>query len=278
LENRPVQFADIAAAAGCAVSDTGTFEASMGIACADFDGDSWADLYLTHYYRQKNTLYHNLGNLTFTDDSRRTRVAATSFGNLGFGVIALDYDQDGAPDLFLANGHVLGPSQSPNEMRPQLLRNDGRGNFDDVSDWSGDYFQELLLGRGAAAADFDDDGDLDLAVTHLDAKVALLRNDTSTPNHFLGIELGPTARNGAVGGRVAVTAGGRTWTRPITSAGSYLSSSDTRLLFGLGDARGPATVEVHWPSGQVDRWEDVEVDRYWLAGEGKRLELRLGAQ
>ncbi len=185
------RFREAAAPAGCATSEVGQNEASMGVACADFDGDGAVDLFLTHFFSHKNTLYRNLGGLLFRDDSKRSRIAAASYQTLGFGTIALDYDRDGDNDLFIANGHVLGPNNDPNEMRPQLLVNDGRGRFDDASDYAGEYFQRKFLGRGAAGGDFDNDGDLDLAVSNVGQPLGLLRNETPNPSGatFLGFDL-----------------------------------------------------------------------------------------
>src|SRR5262249_28648338 len=156
--------------------------------CADFDGDGRPDLFMTHYYHKKNTLYRNRGDLLFDDDSYRTRIAATSFESLGFGTWPVDYDRDGDCGLIIANGHVLGPHIPPFAMRPQVLLN-SRGIFSDVSDEAGSYFREPCLGRGLAAADYDNDGDLDFAVTHLDRELALLRNDTQTNHRFVGLQL-----------------------------------------------------------------------------------------
>ena len=261
------RFANIATQAGCAVSFNGMHEASMGVACADFDGDQLPDIFVTHYYANKNTLYHNLGELMFHDDSHRTRVAATSFETLGFGTIPFDYDQDGATDLFITNGHVLGPRHRPNEMPPQLLHNDGRGSFADISQFAGPYFKELWLGRGAAGGDYDNDGDLDLVVTHIGQPIALLRNDTQTGHHWIGVDLRSTSRMAPVGGRVVVRAGARQITLPVVAGGSYLCSGDPRLRFGLGDHAGAVTVEVHWPSGQVDVHDEIAVDQYWRLSE-----------
>jgi hypothetical protein len=265
------KFRDVAPIAGCAVSDMGLNEASMGVACADFDGNGFCDIFLTHFYAQKNTLYRNLGGLQFEDDSRRARLVAISHDRLGFGTVPLDYDRDGATDLLIANGHVLGPEHTPFAMRPQLMRNDGQARFEDVGPQSGDYFQQLCVGRGAAGADFDHDGDLDLLVTHLDRPVALLRNDTATPHHYLGIELRRADRLPPQGTQVIVTAGDRRITSMSIGGGSYLCVSDPRLLIGLKDWSDPVTLEIRWQSGPVARYENVAVDRYWLVQEGREL-------
>src|SRR5262249_35201567 len=151
---RPL-YQNVAPIGGSAVSYSGGNQASMGIACADFDGDGRPDIFITQYFHMKNTLYQNPGQLIFDHDSRPTRRAAVSYESLGFGACTLDYDRDGDADLFVANGHVLGPENEPNVMHPQLLMNEG-GAFYDVSDQSGAYFQKLFLGRGVAAADYDD--------------------------------------------------------------------------------------------------------------------------
>lgn len=263
-------YRELAVDAGCAVSGSGQVEASMGIAAADYDSDQRVDLLLTHYFGQKNTLYRNLGSLQFHDDSYVARIAATSMMFVGFGAIALDYDRDMAPDLFIANGHVLGPNLEPNEMQPQLLHNDGRAHFEDVSSSAGSYFAQKCLGRGVASADFDNDGDLDLAVIPLHRSMALLRNDTLTNRHFLGLELRTRNRVAPVGGRVVVTNQGRQVMQPVVAGGSYLASSDSRLLFGLADSTVAEKVQVYWPSGRVDEFYDVAADRYWLIREGQQ--------
>lgn len=254
-------YIEIGYESGCAVSESGLHEASMGIACSDFDRDGLPDIYLTHFFAQKNTLYRNLGKLSFLDDSRRTRVAATSFHTNGFGTCAIDYDRDGASDLLVTNGHVLGKHHVPNEMESQLLRNDGRGRFDDISSLAGPYFEEKVLGRGLAAGDYDEDGDLDAVITHLDRPVAVLRNDTEAGKHFLGLALDTEWRVPPVGGRVIVRSGASVQVVPIISGGSYLSAPDPRLLLGV---EGPtADVEIHWSSGRVDHFSGMEVDKYW---------------
>ncbi len=261
-------YRNVAVEAGCAVSRDGKNEASMGVACQDFDGDGWIDLFLTHYFQAKNTFYRNRGQLLFEDESRRSRIAATSYEFLGFGTAAFDYDFDGASDLFVANGHVLGPRQEPFEMPAQLLRNDGAGHFDDISSLAGPYFQERCVGRGMAAADYDNDGDWDLAVTHIDRPLALLQNQTERRGrHFIGLQLVTATRTPPIGGRVIVREAGQERRFPITSGGSYLSASDSRLLAGVTDAGGPVDVRVEWPSGHSDIYTGLPSDCYWLIVE-----------
>jgi len=262
-------YRNVAEAAGCALSGDGRNEASMGIACADFDGDRLVDIFLTHYYQHKNTLYRNLGSLRFEDDSRRSRIAAASFQSLGFGTVAFDYDHDEDEDLFIANGHVLGPKHSPNEMNPQLLENDGKGIFNDVSKFTGGYFLQPVLGRGAAGGDYDNDGRVDLAVSHLDQPLSILHNETRSPHHFIGLELQSSDRIHPAGGRVHVIAGGRRRVIPIIGGGSYLSSGDARIVVGLGRHRGSLRVEVIWRPGRKDTFEKLTTGRYWLLREGK---------
>jgi enediyne biosynthesis protein E4 len=256
-------YREVAGLAGCAVSDIGLNEASMGIACGDFDRDGLTDIFLSHFYQQKNTLYRNLGKLLFKDDSRRSRIAATSFEFLGFGTVTSDFDRDGALDLFIANGHVLGPLVEPNVMRPQLLHNDGQGRFNDFSELAGPYFHDLWLGRGVSSSDYDNDGDLDLVVTHLHRPVALLRNDTPATGHFLGLDLRTAERVPPVGGHVVVKAGEQQWNVPIAAGGSYLATHDARLLFAVPGDVAHVDLEIHWPTGQVDLRPQIAVDRYW---------------
>lgn len=262
------RYEDVAASSGCAVGGSGASEASMGISLADFDGDGRTDIYLTHYFHMKNTLYRNLGGLIFDDISNRSRVAATSYESLGFGTAALDYDRDGDPDIFVANGHVLGPAQQPNEMRPQLLNND-KGVFRDVSSSAGTYFKELLLGRCVAACDFDNDGDLDLAVSHIGRPMVLLRNDTPVASQpFVGLTFRTTDRTLPVGGRVVLRTSRRGITYPIVAGGSYMAAQDSRLLLSWPETEELEQIEIHWPSGHIDHLKDVELRRYCEVSEG----------
>ena len=267
--SEPRRYKEVAADSGCAVGGDGMNEASMGLACGDLDGDGRPDLYLTHYYHTKNTLYRNLGGLLFDDQSRRSGIAAATHERTGFGTIAADFDRDGDLDLFAANGHVLGPENPPFEMKPGLLQNND-GRYFDRSSLAGSYFETTMLGRGAASADFDNDGDIDLAVSHIDQPLALLANVSKPGGSFIGFDLRSTDRLPPVGGRVRVEAGGRTWVVPVTAGGSYLSSNDRRLFVGLGSADDPVRVEVFWPSGNVSRYDGLDANGYWRIYESGR--------
>ena len=262
-------YREIAVTAGCALSDQGENEATMGIVCDDLDDDGLPDLFLAHFHKAKNTLYRNLGGLLFADESRRTKIAATSFDNLGFGSVALDWDRNGLLDLFVTTGHVLGPNAPPEHMTPQLLRRIDRTRFEDVSsEVAGPYFAGLWLGRGVAGGDYDNDGDLDIAVAHNDSPSALLANRTEAGGGFLGLELTTPSRIPPVGGRVEVVSGEIRMTRPIVAGGSYQASHDPRMLFTLEADEDAAEVTIHWPSGRVDELT-LAGDRYWRVMEGQ---------
>lgn len=254
------KWKEIATTAGAAVGGDGLNEASMGIAAADYDNDGLPDLYLTHYYQMKNTLYHNLGGLLFEDDSYRTNVAATSYAYLGFGTIPLDANSDGRMDVFIANGHVLGPAIEPNAMTPQLLLNLPSG-FEDVSASAGSYFRDVWIGRGVAGADFDNDGDLDIAVSHIDRPVSLLRNDCVNGGSFLGVELVDSSRTLPLGARIRVIQDEKVQEQTQSAGGSYLSTGDSRLLFFIADAE--CEVEVTWPDNSVSRHSGLRPGRYY---------------
>jgi hypothetical protein len=168
----------------------------------------------------------------------------------------------------VANGHVLGPNHDPNEMRPQLIRNDGRGFFDDISPAAGPYFQDLWLGRGAAGGDYDNDGDVDIVVTHLFRPMALLRNDTETQRGFIGLDLHTASRIPAIGARVKITSGDRAQILSVTAGGSYLCNPDPRLLASVDASISTASVVVEWPSGKRDQFDNLAINRYWQIHEG----------
>jgi tetratricopeptide (TPR) repeat protein len=262
------RFSEQATEAGLAASAEGGSLAGMGVACGDVDGDGRLDLAVTNFLNQATTLYHNHGGGLFSDRSAATGLAAATRPFLGFGLAALDANNDGRLDLVQANGHIsdFGPS-FPYAMRAQLLLSDASGHFRDVSEQAGPPWQVLRLGRGLAVGDIDNDGRTDVLIAGQGAPLALFHNQPApAAGHFLTLALEGVASNrDGVGATVTVTAGGRSQVAARFGGGSYLSASDPRLHFGLGVARQADRVEVRWPSGRRDTYEGL------AAGAGYRL-------
>jgi tetratricopeptide (TPR) repeat protein len=269
-------FSEQGQAAGLAASASGGFLAGMGIACGDFDGDGLLDLAVTNFYGESTTLYHNHGGGYFSDRAPAAGLATATRCVLGFGLAALDANNDGRLDLAQSNGHVDDYRPTiPYPMRPQLFLGDGAGKLVDVSDRAGAPWQSLRLGRGLAAGDIDNDGRIDLLFVAQNAGLALFRNQPGSPearsttDHFLTLMLEGTESNrDAIGARVTVTASGKTQMGVRFGGGSYLSSSDPRLHFGLGPACVAERVEVSWPSGRRDCYRGLAADSGYRLIEG----------
>jgi tetratricopeptide (TPR) repeat protein len=263
-----LRFEEVAPTSGVASSGDGVYQASMGIALADADGDGLPDLAKTNFYNESTTLYRNLGGGIFRDATAEAGLAASTRYLLGFGAAFLDADNDGEPDLATANGHVDdGGPGVPKEMPAQLLVNVG-GKFLDASATAGAPWQAKRIARGLAVGDLDNDGRTDLLIVSQDAPLAYHHN-RSDAGHWLTLRLEGTASGrDAVGARVAVTADGRRLTGWRIGGGSYQSASDPRLHFGLGKTDHVEEVEVAWPSGHVDRLGPLEADAGYLVREG----------
>ena len=260
-------FEEVGLPWGLAYNESGEAMAGMGVAVGDHDADGRPDLLVTNFYEEGVTLYRNAAPGRFEVVTARAGLRLPTRSKLGFGTCFADFDNDGALDLFIANGHVndVRPLRMPYKMRPQLFRNDGQGRFSDASAQAGPYFRSEWLGRGAAQGDFDNDGDLDLVVTHNDAPPALLRNDTPGRGHALRLTLAAKTERGRpdrnpINARVAVSARGLLTHHQVVAGTSYLSRVDPRLLLGLGKAVRADSVEVRWPSGRVETWRDVPAD------------------
>jgi tetratricopeptide (TPR) repeat protein len=265
-----LRFAEEGLESGLATSAGGGFLAGMGVACGDFDGDGRIDLAVTNFINQSTTLYHNHGGGVFSDRSAEAGLAASTRMVLGFGLAALDANNDGWLDLVQANGHVGDYRPAiPYAMRAQLFLGDGRARLIDVSDRAGPAWQPLRLGRGLAIGDFDNDGQTDVLIVGENSSLAFLHNQSAASNHWLILALEGTASNrDAVGARVAVTTAGRTLVAARFGGGSYLSASDRRLHFGLGSVRSVDRVEVAWPSGRRDTYQTLAADGGYSLREG----------
>jgi hypothetical protein len=259
------RFTEIAVRAGVAFNDDGRAVSSMGVDFRDVDNDGRPDLFITALINETFPLYRNLGKGLFGDFTYRSRVGAATIKFTGWGAGIYDFNNDGRKDLFAANGDLndnaealsATASRQPNMVLTQLA--DGT-------------FHAAPIGpaaryRGAAFADFDNDGRVDVAVSRLGEKPLLLRNTSSRENHWLGLKLtGKRSNRDGIGAIVHVTtAAGEQWNHATTAVG-YASSSDVRVHFGLGAATR-ATVEIRWPGGAVQRLGEIEVDRYLAVRE-----------
>jgi hypothetical protein len=273
------RFEDTAEAAGAAASADGIYKSGMGIACGDLDGDGLLDLAVTNYFGESTTFYRNLGRGLFADETAAVGLLAPSRPLLGFGIAFPDVNNDGWLDLISTNGHVLDSRPRIPWMMPlELLVGGPDGRLADVSDRSGEPFRPLHLGRGLAVGDLDNDGRLDAVVVNQNEPLVYLHNRTERPGHFIRFSLEGTRSNrDAVGARVIIRCGGRRRMAERLGGGSYQSTSDPRLHFGLGAIELVESVDVRWPSGQVDHHGGLTADREYRLREGtKPLEATHG--
>lgn len=281
MSNRggPPLFREEGMLRGVALNEAGVAQASMGIGCDDADGDGQLDLYVTTFYADYNTLFIQQSDQTFADSTRRAALHVPTFNMLGFGTQFIDADLDGWPDLVVANGHVDRTFSTgvPDAMPPQMFRNLGGARYIEMpaSDL-GPYFQRLLLGRSMSRLDWNADGREDLCVVHLDAPAVLLTNQSPEAGHWAALQLrGTKSDRDAVGARVRLTAGGRTWLRQITAGDGYMAANERRLVYGLGQNSKIDEVEIIWPSGQREFYDDVRIERDLIAIEGSHRLIEL---
>jgi enediyne biosynthesis protein E4 len=266
------RFEETGQSSGAALSADGVFKAGMGVACGDLDGDGELDLAVTNFFGESTTFFRNLGAGLFADHTGAIGLLAPSRPLLGFGVAFVDVNNDGWLDLLSTNGHVIDSRpRIPLAMPLQLLTGSPGGNLKDVSERAGDPFGSLHLGRGLAIGDLDNDGRMDALVVNQNEPLVYLHNRTEKPGHFIRFSLEGTKSNrDGVGARVTITAGGRRRMAERIGGGSYQSANDPRLHFGLGEAGMVESVEVRWPSGQVDRYLGLLPDHEYRLREAAK--------
>jgi hypothetical protein len=274
INQRDGTFKESALLAGSALTAEGRAEASMGVDAGDFDNDGDEDLIMAELTGQGSNLYVNDGSGRFRDASAASGLGAFSLPYTGWGTAWFDYDNDGWLDIMTVNGPIIaneGRSNQPfpYDQRKVLFRNLRNGMFENVTDRAGAVFRLSEAGRGAAFGDIDNDGDVDVVIGNDNGRLRLLVNNVGNRNHWLGLRMVGAQGRDMLGARVVVTLrdGSKRWRR-VRSDGSYGSANDPRVLVGLGPSAEPAAVQVHWPSGHVEQWADVAVDRWTTLKEG----------
>ncbi len=270
-------FKDASFVSGVAASADGTYEAGMGIDAADVDGDGWMDIYITHLDLQLDRLYRNNHDGTFDDVTYQCGIGNSAIFLSGVASSFVDYDNDGWPDIVQANGAMMDnirlyqPDVSYKE--PKLMfRNLGHGKFAKVSKYLGPDFMRPIAGRGLAAGDFDNDGDIDFAINVRGDYPELLRNDGGNANNWLTVNLvGTKSNRDGLGSTLRLASEGFTQVKQAKGGMSYMSASDPRIHFGLGKRNSIESLQITWPSGQVEHISKVPINQIITVKEGSGI-------
>jgi hypothetical protein len=269
------KFTEIGMDAGMGLGALGNTMAAMCISLGDYDNDGWLDLFISDFQQSSDHVFHNDGKGQFWDVSHQVHIAGPTFNVLGFGGGFFDYDNDGWLDLFIANGHVYPEVENVQagtyfKQINTLFHNDRSGKFVETTKLAGDGFKTPYVGRGVAFVDLDNDGFVDIVVGNNGDQPLLLHNGGGNGNHFVNFRLiGAKSNRDAMGARIHIVAGGLSQIREIAGGGSYLSQSDLRANFGLGNVVLVQTVEISWPSGQKQVFHNIEADKFYLIEEGR---------
>jgi hypothetical protein len=271
--NHDGTFTDVAVSAGVAFNEEGREQAGMGITVADFNGDGRLDLFKTNFSDDTPTLYRNDGEGVFTDVTFTAGLGLhTQY--LGWGTMFFDFDNDGWPDLILANGHVYPEVEKfhlGSEFKePRILyHNKGNGTFADLSGSAGPGISAVSSARGLAVGDLWNDGRLSVVINNMNAEPSLLVNSVRSPNHWIAFKtLGTRSNRDGIGAKIIVTIGKRRMIDEVRSGSSYISQSDIRVHFGFGSATKADSIEVRWPSGLVEHYGDLPADTMHTLKEG----------
>ena len=271
-------FEEVALAAGVAVDEDGRERAGMGVDFADYDNDGWLDIAIGNFYGEPSSLYRNQRDGIFAETTWSSGIGPPTIPLLTWGTRFFDYDNDGLKDLLFVNGHVY-PEVDAHKLgetyaqRALLFRNTGNGRFTPLGTAAGDVWGARWAARGAAVGDYDNDGNLDIVVAVVNGAPLLLHNGGSNAaGHWLSLKLiGTRSNRSAIGARVTLHVGGRLLMEEVRSGGSYLSQSDLRLHFGLGQQRDIESIEIRWPGGRIERLGPLKADQFLMIREGSGI-------
>jgi len=276
--NRDGTFTDVAVTAGAAFNEDGREQAGMGTSVADFNGDGRLDIFKTNFSDDTSTLYRNNGDGTFEDATFAAGLGLhTQY--LGWGTMFFDFDNDGWPDLIVANGHVYPEVDKyhlgSNYQEPRILyHNNGNGTFTDISASAGVGITSAASSRGLAVGDLWNDGKLSVVISNMNSPPSLLVNQIRSSNHWIGIQtVGTRSNRDGIGAGITVNIGKRRVVDEVRSGSSYISNSDRRVHFGLGTAERVDSVQVRWPSGLVEQFNNVTVDSIHSLTEGSGVAM-----
>ena len=258
-----MRFEDVSLLSGAGVNSAGRAFGGMGVNAGDLDGDGHPDLVVANFEAEPNSFYRNVGEGIFEDASANSGFGAPAFNFSGFGLNLLDAANAGWLDAYIANGHVLEVPKMQGVTyaeRPFFMWNDGKGRF--IERGCGEPFRKAIVGRGSAVADYDNDGDIDIAVSSSGGALQLLRNDGKHGNWVGFSVVGRKSNRQGIGARLTLETDRGKQTREVRAGESYLSSSDPRVHFGLGASTAIRSLEVRWPSGIVQKVEGVQPGRY----------------
>ena len=270
--NKNGSFTDIGIEAGCAFSIDGKPQAGMGVTAGDYDRDGWLDIFKTNFSGDTSSLYHNTGKGTFEDATFQAGLGLNTRW-LGWGCSFVDVDNDSWSDIFLVNGHVYPEverltSEAGYAQTKVLYHNLGNGRFADVSEKVGEAVRKPNASRGAAFGDYDNDGDIDVLINSVNALPELLRADSGNQNYWLTIKtIGVKSNRNGIGVRIKCVTEDGSQIDEVRSGGSYYSQNDLRVHFGLGKNKMVKTVELQWPSGQVDTLKNIAANQIIIVKE-----------
>jgi hypothetical protein len=270
----PGVFTEVGLSTGVAVSEDGREQACMGVDAGDFNGDGLLDIFVTNFSDDYSTLYRHDPDNTFADISTRTGIGVATWNFLGWGTAFVDYDNDGWLDIFCANGHIYPEVDAYRfgtryRQRNQILRNTGDGRFLDMHGKAGPGLETERSSRGSAIGDLDNDGDADILVVNINETPYLLENRGGNGNSWIGfLTEGTSSNRSGIGSRIRVRSGSRVWTAEVRSGGGYISQNDRRVRFGLGTLESVDSVEIRWPDGRSQKFDNVAARRYYLIKQG----------